>query len=145
MKVWEGKQVFGFLLTWRLLRPQLQQQMTDKYIISLCYIGAQSDLTQVTTLKRKIWSWAPELKWTKIEQFWMWIVNSDRQFCRTWYVISWTVALILLSSELYVWNMCLYHSKTLLVKQGTFLYEVWPYLAEKRDILNTGSLDISGL
>ena len=31
----------------------------------------------------------------------------------------------------------MYHSKTLLVKQGTFLYEVWPDLAEKRDILNT--------
>ena len=31
MKVWEGKQVIGFLLTWRLLRPQLQQQTTDKY------------------------------------------------------------------------------------------------------------------
>ena len=31
MKVWEGKQVVGFLLTWRLLRPQLQQQTTDKY------------------------------------------------------------------------------------------------------------------
>ena len=40
--------------------------------------------------------------------------------------------------------MCLYHSKTLLVKQGTFLYEVWPDSAEKRDILNTGNLDISG-
>ena len=36
--------------------------------------------------------------------------------------------------------MCLYHSKTLLVKQGTFLYEVWPDLAEKRDICNTGIL-----
>ena len=33
MKVWEGKQVIGFLLTWRLLRPQLQQQTTDKYIV----------------------------------------------------------------------------------------------------------------
>ena len=31
MKVWEGKQVIGFLLTWRLLRPQLQQRTTDKY------------------------------------------------------------------------------------------------------------------
>ena len=31
----------------------------------------------------------------------------------------------------------MYHSKTLLVKQGTFLFEVWPDLAEKRDILNT--------
>ena len=36
--------------------------------------------------------------------------------------------------------MCLYHSKTLLVKQGTFLYEVWPDSAEKRDICNTGIL-----
>ena len=41
--------------------------------------------------------------------------------------------------------MCLYHSKILLVKQGTFLYEVWPDLAEKRDILNTRNFDISGL
>ena len=36
--------------------------------------------------------------------------------------------------------MCLYHSKTLLVKRGTFLYEVWPDSAEKRDICNTGIL-----
>ena len=36
--------------------------------------------------------------------------------------------------------MCLYHSKTLLVKQGTFLFEVWPDSAEKRDICNTGIL-----
>ena len=41
--------------------------------------------------------------------------------------------------------MCLYHSKTLLIKQGTFLFEAWPDLAEKRDILNTGNLDISGI
>ena len=36
--MWEGKQVIGFLLTWRLLRPQLQQQTTDKYIVLSCYI-----------------------------------------------------------------------------------------------------------
>ena len=114
--------------------------MKDKYIVSSCYIGTQSDLTQVMTLKKKVWSSASELKWTKIEQFWMWIVNSDRHFCRTVYVISWTVVLILSSSELWVWNTCLYHSKTLLVKQGTFLFEVWPDLAEKRDICNTGIL-----
>ena len=41
--------------------------------------------------------------------------------------------------------MCLYHSKTSLVKQGTFLFEVWPDSAEKGDILNTGDLDISGI
>ena len=41
MEVWEGKQVIGFLLTWRLLRPQLQQQTTDKYRKSyLSYISA---------------------------------------------------------------------------------------------------------
>ena len=34
----------------------------------------------------------------------------------------------------------MYHSKTLLVKQGTFLFEVWPNSAEKRDICNTGIL-----
>ena len=32
-----------------------------------------------------------------------------------------------------------------LVKQGTFLYEAWPDSAEKRVILNTGNLDISGI
>ena len=41
--------------------------------------------------------------------------------------------------------MCLYHSKTLLVKEGTFLYKAWSDLTEKRDILNTGNLDISGI
>ena len=35
--------------------------------------------------------------------------------------------------------------KDFLVKQGTFLYEAWPDSAEKRDILNTGNLDISGI
>ena len=34
----------------------------------------------------------------------------------------------------------MYHSKTLLVKQGTFLFEVWLDSSEKRDILNTGIL-----
>ena len=29
-----GKQVVGFLLTWRLLQPQLLPQMTDKYIVT---------------------------------------------------------------------------------------------------------------
>ena len=63
------------------------------------YIGAQSDLTQVTTLKKKIWSLASELIRTKIEQVICEIVESDRQFCGTVYVINWTVALILSSSE----------------------------------------------
>ena len=38
--------------------------------------------------------------------------------------------------------MCLYHPKTLFVKQGTFLYEAWPDSAEKKDICNTGKLDL---
>ena len=31
----------------------------------------------------------------------------------------------------------MYHSKTLLVKQGTFLFEVWPDSAERRGIYLT--------
>ena len=34
----------------------------------------------------------------------------------------------------------MYHSNTLLVKQGTFLFECWPDSAEKRDICNKGVL-----
>ena len=33
----------------------------------------------------------------------------------------------------------------MLVKQGTFLFECWPDSAEKRDILSTGNLDVSGI
>ena len=44
MEVWEGKQVVGFLLTWRLLQHQLQQQTKDKYIVSSCYITIKSSL-----------------------------------------------------------------------------------------------------
>ena len=98
MKMWEGKQVVGFLLTWRLLRHQLQQQMTDKYIILFCYIGAQLDLTQVMTLHKKVKAQPLSL----IGHMWIVnceIVNSDRQFCGTVYVISWTVALILSSRK----------------------------------------------
>ena len=63
------------------------------------YIGAQSDLTQVMTLNKNIWDSAAELTRTKEEEFWRWIVKIDRQFCGTVYVISWTVVLILSSSE----------------------------------------------
>ena len=64
------------------------------------YIGAQSDLTQVTTLKKI--SEAQPLSWHKggtVFKVICEIVKSDRQFCGTVYVISWTVALILSSSE----------------------------------------------
>ena len=38
MKVWEGKQVIGFLLTWGLLRSQLQRQNKAKYHFLIRYI-----------------------------------------------------------------------------------------------------------
>ena len=60
------------------------------------------------------------------------IVSSDRQFYGAVHVISWTVALIL--SSMKISDMGLYHSKTLLAKQGTLLYECWPDLAVKYDI-----------
>ena len=55
-----------------------------------------------------------------------------------------TVVLILSSSEYrdlgkIVTCVCII-PRLLLVKQGTFLYEAWPDLAEKRDIRNTGIL-----
>ena len=34
----------------------------------------------------------------------------------------------------------MYHSKTLLVKEGTFLHELWPDSAEKRDKCHMGIL-----
>ena len=139
MKVWEGKQGVGFLLQGGLLRSQLDQLYNGRTKLSstfflIRYIGAQSDLTQVTTLTQKTTGQGKSELW-----------KFDRQFCGTVYVISWTVVLILSSSDLWIWNTCLYHSKTLLVKQGTFLFEVWPDSAEKGDILNTGDLDISGI
>ena len=36
-------------------------------IFLFAYIGAQSDLTQVMTLKKKIWSSASELQWTVLK------------------------------------------------------------------------------
>ena len=109
-------------------------------ILSFAYIGAQSDLTQVMTLNKNILDSAAELMRTKEEQCLKWFVKLWKvtQFCRTVYVISWTVALILSSRKLWIWNTCGYYSKTLLVEQGTFLYEVGLDSAEKRDILNTG-------
>ena len=81
MKVWEGKQGVGFLLQGGLLRSQLDQLYNGRTKLSstfflIRYIGAQSDLTQVTTLKKKIWSSASELTWEKIEQ--LWIVNCEK-------------------------------------------------------------------
>ena len=105
MRAWKCKQVIDFDKSTTTVKEErnktLQQQMTDKYqSFSSCYIGTQSDLTQVMTLKKKIWSSASELHWTKEELFWWWIVKIDRQFCGTVYVISWTVALILSSRKI---------------------------------------------
>ena len=58
MRVWEGKQGVGFLLQGGLLWSQLDQlqwQNKAKYFFFLIhYIGAQLDLTQVTTLTQKV-------------------------------------------------------------------------------------------
>ena len=59
MKVWEGKQGVGFLLQGGLLRSQLDQLYNGRTKLSstfflIHYIGAQSDLTQVTTLTQKV-------------------------------------------------------------------------------------------
>ena len=92
--------------------------------------------------------------------FWMWIVHSSELWitvnCEKWQTVLWNSVHNKLncSSDLVIkwvqrfkenWNTYLYHSKTLLVKQGTFLYEAWPDLVGKRDILNTGNMDISGI
>ena len=72
---------------------------TKLSIFLIHYIGAQSDLTQVTTLKNK------NLKlslWAKSEgELWI-MVNCEnwQTVCRTVYVISWTVALILSSRKI---------------------------------------------
>ena len=42
-------------------------------------------------------------------------------------------------------GICVSIIPRLLVKRGTFLSELWPDLREKRDILNIGNLDISGI
>ena len=59
-------------------------------------------LTQVTTLKKKnlkLSLWADMDKDRTVFKVICEIVKSDRQFCGTVYVISWTVALILSSSD----------------------------------------------
>ena len=68
------------------------------------YIGTQSDLTQVTTLKKKknlkLSLWAKLDRGGTVFKVICKIVKSDRQFCGTVYVISWTVALILSSRKI---------------------------------------------
>ena len=102
MKVWEGKQVVGFLLTWRLPRRQLQQETRQISTINLISVTlAPNQILLKWRPSRKIWSSASELKRTVLKvncELW-WIVKIDRQFCGTVYVISWTVALILSSRK----------------------------------------------
>ena len=100
------------------------------------------------TLKKKIWSSVSELKWTKIEQFGMWIVNSDRQFCGTVYVISWTVVLILSPSEYgdlrkigkhvcIIPRLCWYNKELFCTKSGQ--------IRQRRGIYITGILTSEGI
>ena len=109
---------YSMLSIWNKWKCERENQSLDSYlpedyyvlnstpneakyqIISFGYIGAQSDLTQVTTLNKNIWDSAAELTWTKGKQCLRWFVKSDRQFCGTVYVISWTVALILSSRKI---------------------------------------------
>ena len=136
--MWEGKQGVGFLLQGGLFRSQLDQLYNGRTKLS-----SSTFFWSVTLAPNRILpKWRPSHKKSTGQgkrELW----KFDRQFCWTVYVISWTVVLILSSSDLWIWNTCLYHSKTLLVKQGTFLFECWPDSAEKGDILITGDLDIS--
>ena len=105
MRVWKCKQVVDFDQSTTIMKEErsktLQQKMTDKYNrLHIVTLVPNRILLKWRPSRKKIWSSASELKRTKIEQFWMWIVNSDRQFCRTVYVISWTVALILSSRKI---------------------------------------------
>ena len=61
MKVWEGKQVVGFLLTWGLLQSQLRQQNEAKYHFLICLhwcpIGSySSDHPQEKNLELSLWA-----------------------------------------------------------------------------------------
>ena len=52
------------------IQQEWTQQISTINLISVTLV-AQLDLTQVTTLKKNSEAHASELKWTKIEQFWM--------------------------------------------------------------------------
>ena len=107
MRAWKCKQVIDFDKSTPTMKEErnrtVQQQMTDKSNhFQVVTLAPNMGLTQVMTLKKKIWSSASELKRTVLKvncELW-WIVKIDRQFCGTVYVISGTVALILSSRKI---------------------------------------------
>ena len=105
MKAWKCKQVVDFDKSTPTMKGErnrtLQQQTTDKYNHFQVFILTSNQiLLKWRPSRKKLWSSASELKQTEVEQFWMWIVDSDGQFCGTVYVIIWTIALILSSRKI---------------------------------------------
>ena len=112
-------------------------------------------------LREKSGSSTAKLNWTygkhKLDvncALW-WIVNyselwnEDRQFSRTVYVISWTVihCFVYKKKGKFVNLEYVFVSfQDFVGKTRNFsVWIAWPDSAEKRDMLNTGSLDISGI
>ena len=86
MKVWKCKQGIDFdksTTTVKEERNRTLHQMKLSIIISFGYIGAQSDLTQVMTLKQKVKKSKKSISLKVNCEQWL--------FYRTVYVISWTV------------------------------------------------------
>ena len=101
MREWKCKQVIDFdksTTTVKEERNRTLHQTKDKYnhfLIGLHWhpIGSySSDDPQQKKVKAQPLSLIGHVK-----LFWMWIVKSDRQFCRTVYVISWNC-----SSDLFI-------------------------------------------
>ena len=91
------KQVIGFLLTWRLLRHQLQQQTKDKYIVSSCYNNLNKSTIDLT-------GWWILLKRSLTKD----IDNEDTEFNQGCFFLhrSWRYVFILLHSfgeQIYVY------------------------------------------
>ena len=79
MSVWKCKQGVDFDKSTITVKEErnrtVHQTKLSIIIFSFSYIGTQLDLTQVMTLKKKIWSSTSELKRTKKEQCLRWFVK----------------------------------------------------------------------
>ena len=106
MRAWKCKQVIDFDKSTPAVKEERSRIYNNKRQISTiifkmlhwCPIRSYSS----DDLQGKIWSSASELRQTVLKGNCelQWIVNIDRQFCGTVYVISWTVALILSSRKI---------------------------------------------
>ena len=75
MRVWKCKQVIDFDQSTTTVKEERNKTLldeSDKLLWSICYIGTQLDLSQVTTLNKKSQSSTAKLNRTKKE---LWIVN----------------------------------------------------------------------